>query len=81
MYIAQGQTSAALTNLNSCFALDPKNEQATLAYGSIMQAKGDYDEALEKYKVLASHNPNSGYIWNNIGMCFFGKQKFIAVSF
>lgn len=24
------------------------------------------------------HNPDSSELWNNIGMCFFGKQKFVA---
>ena len=61
--------------------MDPKSEQAGLALGSAQQLKGDFDGALTKYKALAVHNPNSGHIWNNIGMCFFGKQKYIAVIF
>jgi Bardet-Biedl syndrome 4 protein len=24
------------------------------------------------------HNPDSSELWNNIGMCFFGKQKYVA---
>lgn len=59
--------------------MDPKSEQAVLALGSAQQLKGDFDAALTKYKTLAVYNPNSGHIWNNIGMCFFGKQKYIAV--
>jgi len=23
-------------------------------------------------------NPNSPYMWNNIGMCFYGKEKYYA---
>lgn len=54
--------------------------QATLAAGSMMQAHGDFDVALSKYKVVASSVPESPPLWNNIGMCFFGKKKYVAVS-
>lgn len=53
--------------------------QATLAAGSMMQAHGDFDVALSKYKVVASSVPESPPLWNNIGMCFFGKKKYVAV--
>jgi len=32
------------------------------------------DAALLQYRVAAVHTPNSPQLWNNIGMCFFGKQ-------
>ena len=32
------------------------------------------DVALVKYRVAAVQTPNSAQLWNNIGMCFFGKQ-------
>lgn len=47
--------------------------------GAIMQERGDFDAALMKYKIVANNDPNSALLWNNIGMCFFGKQRFIAV--
>ena len=81
LYLQIGQTVPAFENLESCLAIDPKNEQSILALGSALQAKGDYEEALSKYKALANYNPNSGHLWNNIGMCYFGRQKYIAVSF
>jgi Bardet-Biedl syndrome 4 protein len=46
--------------------------------GAIMQERGDFDAALMKYKVVANNDPNSALLWNNIGMCFFGKQRYIA---
>ena len=36
------------------------------------------DVALVKYRVAAVQTPNSAQLWNNIGMCFFGKQRFVA---
>ena len=38
----------------------------------------EHDAALLKYRVAAIHNPDSSEMWNNIGMCFYGKQKFVA---
>lgn len=54
--------------------------QAILAAGSMMQTHGDFDVALTKYRVVACAIPESPPLWNNIGMCFFGKKKYVAVS-
>ena len=34
--------------------------------------------ALAKYRLAAQSIPESPPLWNNIGMCFFGKKKFVA---
>ena len=54
--------------------------QAILAAGSMMQQHGDFDVALTKYRIAAAAVPESTSLWNNIGMCFFGKKKYVAVS-
>ena len=46
----------------------------------MMQEYGDHDVALSKYRIAAVNTPESPQLWNNIGMCFFGKKKFVAVS-
>ena len=51
-----------------------------MAAGSIIQDHSEVDVALMKYRIAAVSNPNSAQLWNNIGMCFFGKQKYVAVS-
>ena len=38
----------------------------------------DFDVALSKYKVAAQTIPESPPLWNNIGMCFFGKAKYVT---
>nr|XP_048279873.1 Bardet-Biedl syndrome 4 protein isoform X2 [Myodes glareolus] len=52
--------------------------EAILAAGSMMQTHGDFDVALTKYRVVACAIPESPPLWNNIGMCFFGKKKYVA---
>ena len=54
--------------------------QAILGAGSIIQSHGDYDVALTKYRIAAAATPESPHLWSNIGMCFFGKKKYVAVS-
>lgn len=56
------------------------SSQAILAAGSMMQTHGDFDVAMNKYRVAACAVPESPPLWNNIGMCFFGKKKYVAVS-
>ena len=50
-----------------------------MAAGSMIQDRGDYDVALAKYRIAAAATPESPQLWNNIGMCFFGKKKYVAV--
>jgi Bardet-Biedl syndrome 4 protein len=55
--------------------------KAVLGIASISQEKGNYEVALIKYKIASFSNPNSPMIWNNLGLCFFAKQKYMAVIF
>jgi Bardet-Biedl syndrome 4 protein len=92
LHIQTGNHQAAFEQLGTALAFDSKNAKAILAAGSMMQshqvspslsslppsALQDYDVALAKYKVAAQTVPESPPLWNNIGMCFFGKKKFVA---
>ena len=49
-----------------------------MAAGSMIQSHSDFDVALSKYTHAATSIPESPHLWNNIGMCFFGKKKFVA---
>ena len=59
---------------------DPSHVKAIMAAGSMMQSHGDFDVALTKYRVAAVNTPESPPLWNNVGMCFFGKKKYVAVG-
>ena len=60
--------------------LNFSSSQAILAAGAMIQDEGDFDVALAKYRAAATQIPESPQLWNNIGMCFFGKKKYVAVS-
>ncbi|XP_027703208.1 Bardet-Biedl syndrome 4 protein isoform X4 [Vombatus ursinus] len=78
LYLQLGIYQKAFEHLGNALTFDPTNYKAILAAGSMMQTHGDFDVALTKYRVMAYSVPESPPLWNNIGMCFFGKKKYVA---
>jgi Bardet-Biedl syndrome 4 protein len=78
LFLRSNDNSKAFEYLGNSLEYDPRNPRTILAAGSIIQDHADMDVALIKYRVAAVLTPNSPLLWNNIGMCFFGKQRYIA---
>ncbi|XP_061450896.1 Bardet-Biedl syndrome 4 protein isoform X2 [Rhineura floridana] len=78
LYLELKVYQKAFEYLGNALTYDPSNYKAILAAGSMMQTHGDFDVALTKYRVVACAVPESPPLWNNIGMCFFGKKKYVA---
>ncbi|XP_078541157.1 BBSome complex member BBS4 isoform X1 [Lissotriton helveticus] len=78
LYLQLGVYQKAFEHLGNALTYDPGNCKAILAAGSMMQTHGDFDVALNKYRVAAHSEPESPPLWNNIAMCFFGKKKYVA---
>ena len=51
-----------------------------MAVCNMIQIHNDHDVALNKYRIGADTAPESPRLWNNIGMCFLGKKKYVAVN-
>ena len=78
LYLRLGENYKAFDFLGNSLTHDPRNPKTILAAGSIIQDHSDMDVALVKYRVAAVQTPNSAQLWNNIGMCFFGKQRYVV---
>lgn len=78
LYMEMGHFQKACESLGNAMTFDPTHVKAIVAAGSMMQRHGDYDVALTKYRIAANSMPESATLWNNIAMCFFGKNKYIA---
>jgi len=78
LFLKLGNNTKAFEYLGNSLTYDPKSAKTILAAGSIIQDNQDMDVALVKYRVAAIQTPNSAQLWNNIGMCFFGKGKYVA---
>ncbi|PNG99216.1 Bardet-Biedl syndrome 4, partial [Tetrabaena socialis] len=74
LFLRTNDNNRAFDYLGTSLTHDPRNPRTILAAGSIIQDHSDMDVALVKYRVAAVQTPNSPQLWNNIGMCFFGKQ-------
>lgn len=62
-----------------CKATEP-NTNSLLALGAILQTKNDSEAALNVYKNIPKIQDEGFELWNNIGMCFYRKNKLIAVN-
>ncbi|CAB1338981.1 unnamed protein product [Coregonus sp. 'balchen'] len=68
LYLQLGKYQKAFEHLGNALTYDPNN----------YKTHGDFDVAMNKYRVAARMVPESPPLWNNIGMCFFGKKKYVA---
>ncbi|XP_012225811.1 Bardet-Biedl syndrome 4 protein homolog isoform X1 [Linepithema humile] len=78
LYLRIGDTQRAFQQFGAALAQSPNCVKAILPMAYIMQNHREYDVALSKYKVAAQTIPESSALWNNIGMCLYGKQKYVA---
>lgn len=78
LYLEMGETSRAIQYFESALSHAPGFSKALLPLGFLKQMNSDYDTALINYKNAYQTIPESWSLWNNIGMCFFGKEKYVA---
>jgi Bardet-Biedl syndrome 4 protein len=80
LYLEMKDTNVAFENLGNSLTYKNTDPKSILAAGSIIQSNGDYDVALTKYRVAMSQTPHNAPLWNNVGLCLYGKSKLIAAT-
>ncbi|XP_037895767.1 Bardet-Biedl syndrome 4 protein homolog [Glossina fuscipes] len=78
LYLKMNETQKAFDRLLEVIQFDKKCLRGLMAFGAILQSRNDVDAALVKYKESAALQSNIPELWNNIGLCFFKKEKFIV---
>ncbi|XP_076165097.1 Bardet-Biedl syndrome 4 [Ptiloglossa arizonensis] len=78
LYLKIGDVQRAFQQFGTALAHSPDCTRAILPIAYVIQNHQEYDVALSKYKQAAQSIPESHVLWNNVGMCFYGKQKFVA---
>lgn len=78
LYLKIGNTEDAFDYFCRAMKKDSSFSNALMGVASIHQDKFKYEQALISYKLASVSNPNSPLVWNNLGLCFFAKQKYIA---
>jgi Bardet-Biedl syndrome 4 protein len=78
IHLKLGNSSEAFDTFGNAIIHDSTFSNALLGIASIYQDKGEYEQALIKYKLASFSNPNSPLVWNNLGLCFSARGKNIA---
>ncbi|TMW54550.1 hypothetical protein DOY81_000344 [Sarcophaga bullata] len=78
LYLKLNETQKAFDRLLEVIQFDKNCLRGLMAFGAILQSRNDVDGALGKYKEIAALKPDIAELWNNIGLCFFKKQKLIV---
>ncbi|XP_061400679.1 Bardet-Biedl syndrome 4 protein homolog [Musca vetustissima] len=78
LYLKLNETQKAFDRLLEVIQFDKNCLRGLMAFGAILQSRNDIDAALGKYKEIAAIQPDIAELWNNIGLCFFKKQKLIV---
>lgn len=81
MYLKINEVDRAHEKLQEAIAIDPRQKNSLLALGAIMQTKNESEAALNVYKNIPNLQDEGFEVWNNIGMCFYRKNRLIAVTF
>lgn len=80
MYLKINEVDRAFEKLHEAIAIEPRHTNSLLALGAILQTKNESEGALNTYRNIPNLQDESFELWNNIGMCFYRKNKLIAVS-
>ncbi|XP_055920603.1 Bardet-Biedl syndrome 4 protein homolog [Eupeodes corollae] len=78
LYLKINETEKAYEKLLEVTNIDSNSSKGLLAFGAILQSRNDVEGALGKYNQITGPELDSTEIWNNIGLCFFKKKKFIV---
>lgn len=79
MYLKINEVDRAYEKLQEALASETKHTNCILAVGAIQQTRNDIDLALNTYKNMPNIQNEGFEIWSNIGLCFYRKNKLIAV--
>uniref|UniRef100_A0A1I8Q8A9 Uncharacterized protein n=1 Tax=Stomoxys calcitrans TaxID=35570 RepID=A0A1I8Q8A9_STOCA len=78
LHLKLNETQKAFDRLLEVIQFDKNCLRGLMAFAAILQSRNDIDAALGKYKEIAAIEPDIAELWNNIGLCFFKKQKLIV---
>jgi Bardet-Biedl syndrome 4 protein len=79
LYLKINEVDRAHDKLQEAISIESKHTNCLLALGAIHQSRNDIDLALNAYKYIPKIQDEGMEIWSNIGLCFYRKNKLIAV--
>ncbi|GKT35410.1 MBL fold metallo-hydrolase [Aduncisulcus paluster] len=70
--LQMGLSSEAFQFIGNALTRNPSDPECAFMAACIIQQKGDIMPALSKYRISIFHIPEHPFIWNNIGMGYYG---------
>ena len=80
IYLKVKDHDKAIETFKKSLEVDKKYSKSLMGLATIAQINGNFDEAYELLSIGYSSNNNSAYLWNNLGMWFFSKEKKIFAA-
>lgn len=71
----------AYEKLQEAIGIDARHTNCLLAVGAIQQTRNEIDLALNTYKKIRNISDETFELFSNLGLCFYRKNKLIAVNF
>ena len=80
LYIKKKDQEKALKYFTDCLETEKKYSKSLIGLDYINQNSGEYEESYTDLTIGYASNPNSAYLWNNLGMWYLAKDKKIFAS-
>ena len=80
LYLKIKEKSKAMKYYNKVLNIERKYSKSLMGLESIKQNEGNIDEAYDLLSIGNSSNPNSAFLWNNLGMYYLSRDKKIFAS-
>ena len=80
IYLKVKDHDKAIETFKKALEVDKKYSKSLMGLATTTQINGNFDEAYELLSMGYSSNNNSAYLWNNLGMWFFAKEKKIFAA-
>ena len=80
IYLKAKDHEKAFDYFDKVLKVDKKYSKSLMGLATINQINGNFEEAFELLSIGYSSNNNSAYLWNNLGMWFFAKEKKIFAA-
>jgi predicted TPR repeat methyltransferase len=83
LYLDQDRPDKAKPIFEKAANLNPPDLSACYSLGRLKQLENDHQGAITTYKVILDQQPNSGIVWNNLGVAYreIGKPDDAIASF
>ena len=80
LYLKKKNQDKAMDYFNDALNVEKKYSKSIMGLASITHDSGDFEKAYELITIGYASNPSSAYLWNNLGMWFFARDKKIFAA-